>query len=56
MEEAGVKYNKIFNELPEINLSHLKTLTDDTGLLQHAKYTTPNLHHGYCVDDNARGL
>jgi len=25
-------------------------------LLQHAKYTTPNLNHGYCVDDNARGL
>lgn len=54
--ETGIKYHKIFNELPEVNLSHLKTLTDDTGLLQHAKYTTPNLHHGYCVDDNARGL
>lgn len=56
MQEVVIKYHKIFNELPEINLSHLKTLTDDTGLLQHAKYTTPNLHHGYCVDDNARGL
>lgn len=56
IKEVVNKYNKIFNELPEINLSHLKTLTDDTGLLQHAKYTTPNLHHGYCVDDNARGL
>lgn len=49
-------YRKTFNELPEINLSHLKNMTDGTGLLQHAKYTTPNLHHGYCVDDNARGL
>lgn len=56
MEEEGLKYQKMYNELPEINLSHLKTLTDDTGLLQHAKYTTPNLYHGYCVDDNARGL
>ncbi|MEI8128647.1 MAG: glycosyltransferase family 4 protein [bacterium] len=56
VQEVGIKYNKIFNDLPEINLSHLKTLTDDTGLLQHAKYTIPNLHHGYCVDDNARGL
>jgi len=56
LQEVVIKYHKIFNELPEINLSHLKTLTDDTGLLQHAKYTTPNLHHGYCVDDNARGL
>lgn len=50
------KYRKTFNELPEINLSHLKNMTDGTGLLQHAKYTTPNFNHGYCVDDNARGL
>lgn len=49
-------YNKTFSELPAINLSHIKNMTDDTGILQHAKYTTPNLHHGYCVDDNARGL
>jgi len=56
IQEVASTYTKIFNELPEINLSHLKTMTDDTGLLQHAKYTTPNLHHGYCVDDNARGL
>lgn len=50
------KYHKIYNELPEINLSHIKNMTDGTGLLQHAKYTTPNFNHGYCVDDNARGL
>jgi len=50
------KYRKSFNELPEINLSHIKNMTDDTGLIQHAKYSTPNLHHGYCVDDNGRGL
>jgi hypothetical protein len=50
----GVK--KIFYGLPEINLSHLKILTDDTGILQHAKYTIPDLSHGYCVDDNARAL
>jgi len=55
-QEVGIKCHKIFNDLPEINLSHLKTMTDDTGLLQHAKYMTPNFHHGYCVDDNARGL
>ncbi len=55
-QKSEIKSDKIFNDLPEINLSHLKTLTDDTGLLQHAKYNVPNLHHGYCVDDNARGL
>jgi glycosyltransferase involved in cell wall biosynthesis len=43
-------------ELPEMKLDHLKTLTDDTGILQHANYTIPNRDHGYCVDDNARAL
>lgn len=56
LKESGIKSHKIFADLPEINLSHLRTMTDDTGLLQHAKYMTPNFHHGYCVDDNARGL
>ena len=42
--------------LPEINLKHLRLMTDDTGLLQHAKFTVPNRSHGYCVDDNARAL
>lgn len=56
MQDVSVKFHKIYKELPDVNLSHLKTMTDDTGLLQHAKYMTPNFHHGYCVDDNARGL
>jgi len=43
-------------ELPEINLGHLRTLTDDTGILQHANYTIPDRGHGYCTDDNARAL
>ncbi len=43
-------------ELPEIKLDHLKTLTDDTGILQHATHTIPCRDHGYCTDDNARAL
>ena len=42
--------------LPQINLNHLRDMTDDTGMLQHAKFTVPNRAHGYCVDDNARAL
>lgn len=42
--------------LPKVNMAHLKNLTDDTGLLQHAVYSVPNRHHGYCSDDNARAL
>ena len=43
-------------ELPELKLGHLKTLTDDTGILQHATHTIPDRIHGYCTDDNARAL
>jgi hypothetical protein len=42
--------------LPKIDLRHLFVLTDDTGILQHATMATPDLHHGYCTDDNARAL
>ena len=43
-------------ELPEMKLDHLKSLTDDTGILQHATFTIPDRFHGYCTDDNARAL
>jgi hypothetical protein len=43
-------------QLPEIKLEYLRLMTDDTGMLQHAKYTVPDRTHGYCVDDNARAL
>ncbi len=35
-------------------LLHLKRMTDDTGLFQHAKFILPDREHGYCTDDNAR--
>jgi glycosyltransferase involved in cell wall biosynthesis len=47
---------RIVAELPEVNLHHMKVMTDDTGIRQHAKYSIPDLTHGYCVDDNARAL
>ncbi|HUS92076.1 MAG TPA: glycosyltransferase family 4 protein [Phycisphaerae bacterium] len=43
-------------ELPEADVRHLRVLTDDTGVLQHAIYATPHREHGYCTDDNARAL
>ncbi len=42
--------------LPELNLAHLRLLTDGTGLLQHAVYNVPRYDEGYCLDDNARAL
>jgi glycosyltransferase involved in cell wall biosynthesis len=42
--------------IPEVSTAHLRRLTDDTGILQHAVYALPNRHHGYCTDDNSRAL
>jgi glycosyltransferase involved in cell wall biosynthesis len=42
--------------LPDIDLRHVRALTDDTGILQHAAFTIPRCDEGYCVDDNARAL
>lgn len=41
---------------PEFNIFHLKRLTDDTGLLQHARTSVPYYKMGYSLDDNARGI
>jgi glycosyltransferase involved in cell wall biosynthesis len=43
-------------ELPTVDLSHVRTMTDDTGMLQHATFAIPRYHDGYCTDDNARAL
>lgn len=42
--------------LPEVRLDHLRIMTDDTGIFQHAISTTPDRRYGYCTDDNARAL
>ena len=42
--------------LPPFSLAHIQRLTDDTGIIQHAKFGIPNLKEGYCLDDNARAL
>lgn len=42
--------------LPPFLLDHVKRMTDDTGIIQHAKFGIPNLKEGYCLDDNARAL
>jgi len=42
--------------LPSLNTNHLFTMTDDTGMLQHAIFSVPNTREGYTTDDNARAL
>ena len=65
-EEAAVLYDfsdKILKNsivdpeiMPKFSLTHVLRLTDDTGIVQHAKYGIPNLKEGYCLDDNSRAL
>ena len=42
--------------LPRPLLAHLARLTDDTGLFEHALGSVPRRAHGWCTDDNGRGL
>jgi hypothetical protein len=47
---------KHLGELPPLKLDHLHHMTDDTGMLQHAKFIIPNYQEGYTTDDNTRAL
>ena len=42
--------------MPSLKLDHLFRMSDQTGMFQHAIYTVPNFHEGYCTDDNARAF
>jgi hypothetical protein len=61
LTQAGIAQPKLYqivdpDLIPEFSLKHIRRLTDDTGIVQHAKYGIPNLKEGYCLDDNARAL
>jgi Glycosyl transferases group 1 len=61
MENPQVQFSarvtlKSWDQLPQLKLNHLHRLTDDTGMLQHSIFTTPNYSEGYTTDDNARAL
>src|SRR3972149_2480645 len=43
-------------KLPKLNFDHLVRLTDDTGIVQFAKFGVGDPHSGYATDDNARAL
>jgi hypothetical protein len=42
--------------LPEIKLDHLRRLTDDAGIIQHATYDVPDWRFGCTTDDAARAM
>ena len=50
-DDIALQYN-----LPQINLSHLKRMTTQTGIIQFAKTNHPDISTGYTLDDNARAM
>jgi glycosyltransferase involved in cell wall biosynthesis len=56
MPDVSMRHVLPITGLPRLRRDHLLRLTDDTGILQHAKYSVPDRSHGYCTDDNARAL
>ncbi|HPI67052.1 MAG TPA: glycosyltransferase [bacterium] len=63
-EKHLVAFKKIINlknkakpfHLPALNLNHLYNLSDDVGIIQHAKHSINDRSSGYTTDDNARAL
>jgi glycosyltransferase involved in cell wall biosynthesis len=55
-DETTLGWKDPMDRLPALNTGHLLTMTDDTGMLQHAIFSVPNTREGYTTDDNARAL
>ncbi len=55
-DDAVLELIDPMDHLPVLNTGHLLTMTDDTGMLQHAIFSLPNTREGYTADDNARAL
>ncbi len=51
-----IKIEEEKNKLPEIKLDHVIRLTDNFGIIQHARYSNPEKRFGYSLDDAARVL
>lgn len=65
-ENVAVAYSTLFRRVsgdislvfrvPELNLSHIKHLTTEFGMIQFANINHPDLSSGYTIDDNARAM
>ena len=53
---SGSSFAAAGSELPLPRYTHLRRLTNATGLWEHARFLKPRMEHGFCTDDNARGL
>ncbi|MFH1889242.1 MAG: glycosyltransferase family 4 protein, partial [Candidatus Omnitrophota bacterium] len=68
-ENVALEYSEVFSKysadiaevseykkIPRINLNHMFRLTDNIGIIQFAKLSSPDISSGYTLDDNARAL
>ena len=67
-QNVAAEYLKVFKNLievkesvglykfPRIKMKHILNLTDDVGIIEHAKHSIPDRSTGYTLDDNARAL
>ncbi|MFC4600211.1 hypothetical protein [Cohnella hongkongensis] len=53
---SSLSAGKAFRQSAHPSFAHLRRLTDDTGLLEHALGRIPRRREGYTTDDNARAL
>ena len=55
----GLRRNTPRSEVPGVPVLRsepIERMTDDVGMFQHSILGIPDRRHGYCIDDNARGL
>ncbi len=55
-EKTGKGLFSLHYRLPEINMTHIRKMTTDFGMIQFAKLNHPDRSTGYTLDDNARAL
>ena len=64
---VAIAYKKVFNNIlklqdreierfPDINLGHVVNMTDDFGIIQFSRHSSPDVASGYTIDDNSRAL
>lgn len=54
-KNIAINESNVF-KFPEVKISHLLALTDEVGIIQHAKHSVNDRRSGYTTDDNARAL
>jgi hypothetical protein len=56
VEKNQITIMELKYKIPDINLSHVKKMTTDFGMIQFCVINQPDLETGYTLDDNARAL